>query len=501
MLSSANEKQKVLNRKYLLNIAQTIRYLCRQGLALRGSGNDIDSNFLQLLHLRACDDVVIQRMLEQKSDKYTSPQIQNELIKILSMNILREIACSIQESRYFSIMADEVTDNSNKEQLVVCFRWVDSNFFPVEDFVGLYHVDSITADTLVKCLKDCMLRMNISLSNCRAQCYDGASNMCGVRNGVSTQIASEEPRANFVHCFGHALNLAAGDTVKQNKILKDALDTTHEISELLKFSPRREAIFQKLRNEISPNYAGFRTLCPTRWTVRASSLASVINNYSIILSVWDEALTIARDTETRARLIGVQYVMSQFEYFFGIVLGEVILKHTDNLSKTLQNPKLCSSEGLKVANLKKRTLENLRDEKNFDLFWSNILLRQQKLEVGDPVLPRKRRPPAKLSLGSATPYYPSTPKQYYRQQYYEALDLITSFITNRFDQIGMKTISALEDLLVKSARKESFETELEQVVQIYKNDINQASLTMQLQTLQTAFEGCKEKPSFSDIVA
>ncbi len=36
MLSSANEKQKVLNRKYLLNIAQTIRYLCRQGLALRG---------------------------------------------------------------------------------------------------------------------------------------------------------------------------------------------------------------------------------------------------------------------------------------------------------------------------------------------------------------------------------------------------------------------------------------------------------------------------------
>ncbi len=87
-------------------------------------------------------------MLEQKSDKYTSPQIQNELIKIMSMNILREIACSIQESRYFSIMADEVTDSSNKEQLVVCFRWVDSNFFPVEDFVGLYHVDSITADTL-----------------------------------------------------------------------------------------------------------------------------------------------------------------------------------------------------------------------------------------------------------------------------------------------------------------------------------------------------------------
>ena len=40
--------------------------------------------------------------------------------------------------------------------------------------------------------------------------------MCGSRNGVATQIASEEPRAVFIHCYGHALNLAAEDTVKKN---------------------------------------------------------------------------------------------------------------------------------------------------------------------------------------------------------------------------------------------------------------------------------------------
>ena len=188
-------------------------------------------------------------------------------------------------------MADEVTDSSNKEQVVVYFRSVD-DFQPTEDFVGLHHVESINADALVRCLKDTMLRMNLSIHNCRAQCYDGAANMCGSRSGASTQICAEEPRAIFVHCYGHALNLAASDTVKHNKILRDTLDTTLEISKLLKFSPRREAVFEKIKAEVSPDSTGFITLCPTRWTVRAASLASVIANYKAIQAVWEEVLDI-----------------------------------------------------------------------------------------------------------------------------------------------------------------------------------------------------------------
>ena len=44
-------------------------------------------------------------------------------------------------------------------------------------------------------------------SKCRGQCFDGASNMTGHQKGVATQIAQEEPRALFTHCYGHSLNL------------------------------------------------------------------------------------------------------------------------------------------------------------------------------------------------------------------------------------------------------------------------------------------------------
>ena len=60
------------------------------------------------------------------------------------------------------------------------------------------------------------------------QCYDGASNMSGTRNGVAKCIQDEEPRAIFTHCYGHSLNLAAGDTIMKHP--HDSGD--HQISEL-----------------------------------------------------------------------------------------------------------------------------------------------------------------------------------------------------------------------------------------------------------------------------
>ena len=158
------------------------------------------------------------------------------IIKVMGLRILRDLATSIRQAKFFCVMADEVTDVSSKEQVVVCFRSVDAQFQPHEDFIGLHAVESIRADTLVEVIKDTMLRMELCISDCRGQCYDGAANMSGAKKGTASQICSEEPRAIFIHCYGHALNLAVGDTVKRNYILRETLDTTFEISKLLKLS-------------------------------------------------------------------------------------------------------------------------------------------------------------------------------------------------------------------------------------------------------------------------
>ena len=73
-------------------------------------------------------------------DKYTSPVIQNELIKIMALTVAETISGNLQATLFYTIMADETTDCSNKEQFVICFRWVDSDFEVHENFVGLRDV-------------------------------------------------------------------------------------------------------------------------------------------------------------------------------------------------------------------------------------------------------------------------------------------------------------------------------------------------------------------------
>ena len=64
--------------------------------------------------------------------------------------------------------------------------------------------------------------------------------MSGKRSGVAKQIEEEEPKAIYTYCYGHALNIAAGDTTKACTTLKNALDITLEITKLVKLSPRRD---------------------------------------------------------------------------------------------------------------------------------------------------------------------------------------------------------------------------------------------------------------------
>ena len=182
-------------------ILQNTKYLARQGLPLRGHGDDTESNFQQLLKLRVEDVTTLADWSERKTNKYTSPEIQNEIIQIMALNILRKISANIRNSSYFAIVADEATYASNKEQFVICLRWVDDEFEVHEEFIGLYEINNLTANTLVVAIKDALLRTNINLLRCRRQCYDGASNMSGAKHGTSTQILKEEERALYTHCF------------------------------------------------------------------------------------------------------------------------------------------------------------------------------------------------------------------------------------------------------------------------------------------------------------
>ena len=143
-----------------------------------------------------------------------------------------------------------------------------------------------------------------------------------------------------------------------------------------------------MKEEIAVDTPRFRVLCPTRWTVHAASLQSVLDNYEVLLQVWEESKETNLDSEIRARIIGVESQMLSFDFLFGISLGSLILRHSDNLSKSLQHESLSAAEGQELANLRIKVLQSLRNSDQFKLFYERVLQDQSRFAINSPALPR-----------------------------------------------------------------------------------------------------------------
>ena len=77
---------------------------------------------MQLIKLRALNNPELGEWLKRNGDKYLSPEIQNEMLELMSVSVLRSIAKELQSADMFAIMADECVNISNREQLSICFR-------------------------------------------------------------------------------------------------------------------------------------------------------------------------------------------------------------------------------------------------------------------------------------------------------------------------------------------------------------------------------------------
>ena len=85
--------------------------------------------------------------------------------------------------------------------------------------------------------------------------------------------------------------------------------------------------------------------------------------------------------------------------FYGLFLGQLLLQHNDNLSKTLQSQNMSAAEGQKIAEMSICTLQSIRCDANFELFWKKVTDLAEELDVDDPVLPHQSKRPRRYDTG------------------------------------------------------------------------------------------------------
>ena len=78
------------------------------------------------------------------------------------------------------------------------------------------------------------MTLGLNIEDIIAQCYDGAVNMRGIYKGVAARIKRDNPRAIYVHCNAHILNLVLVDAAKANIAARNTFGTISECTILWK---------------------------------------------------------------------------------------------------------------------------------------------------------------------------------------------------------------------------------------------------------------------------
>ena len=131
ILNEAHQRAVEENRHYIKTVAE-ILYTGRQNIAHRAYREQDDAaaglnkgNFLELLSLIGKHDSKIAKKIEglNENAKYTSPQIQNEVLQILVDMVREQIMEEVITSGQFVLIVDETKDVSKTEQISFVLRY------------------------------------------------------------------------------------------------------------------------------------------------------------------------------------------------------------------------------------------------------------------------------------------------------------------------------------------------------------------------------------------
>ena len=341
------------NRQILQHIFNAIRFIARLSLPFRGHDeSDVLLNrgvFLELIsYLADNGDTVLADHLKETAGNatYLSPSSQNECIKIIGSNIRKEIVSHVIKAGIFSVLMDETTDGSHKEQVAIFVRYLHETKTTCtveERLLGLVSTTDTTGAALTELLISCLHNNILNVNDVVGQGYDGSRNMRGASTGVQARIKELNKNAIFTHCYAHNLNRAlvnaSCDTSRSD--VRNFFGTVELIFTFIEGSAARHAYFLFQQRESDPIEVALHLagLSDTRWNCRTSSLRRL--SQQRVLKAVINTIEHVNEATTDGTICGISAGLltsiKSFKFLLSLELLTPILEAINNASEILQS--------------------------------------------------------------------------------------------------------------------------------------------------------------------
>ncbi|XP_041995755.1 zinc finger MYM-type protein 1-like [Salvia splendens] len=412
----------------------------------------------------------------------TSPRIQKELANACASEVTLAIVKDIGD-RVFTILVDEARDVSLKEQMGVVLRYVISEGYVIERFLGIVHVTDTCSRSLKNAINALLSKHNLSLSRVRGQGYDGASNMRGEFNGLKSLILQENPYVMYFHCFSHQLELIIVVVTKGVRVVKDSFNYISMIVNMVGASCKRKDQLRKLQHErlvaqlndeevTSGRGQNQETILvrpgDTRWGSHYSTLLRLCSMWPVV----EKVLEIVRDDATildnRSTTEGLIERMDNYEFVFTLHLIKHLLGTTNELSHALLRKDQNIVQAISLIQSVKHQLQSFREDG-----WEAMLDQTNRFcelhnisQVNmEDIIPRPGGKKHGVEL--------ITNLHHYRVEiFYQVVDLIIQEMNNRFYEASNDLLKCIACLDPRNSFSEFNEHQVIHIATLYPEDFS-----------------------------
>ncbi len=317
--------------------------------------------FLSLFEYSMRKDPELTRITKTipQNARYTSPQIQNEIIEMMSKLVTEEIVRQVGDS-WYSIKVDGTRDPIGQENIYIVVRFVDENYAACERLLVMATSEKGDAEALTSVIIDELTSAGLSTNKILSQVY-GTSLMSGRHGGVQKLLKNKLDRnIPYIHCFNHQLHLVVVHAMSSEAAVQDFFGVCNMLYNFI----RKPTIAMLYKGET------LKRLLDQRWTGHLAMVKVVVKSFHDIFKLLTEVEnTGGLGAEVRVGATGLLLAITQCSF---LVIAHIVMKLLSLYkppNRLLQAEDMDLFTAVTLVNSASDCMKKLRTENEFSALW------------------------------------------------------------------------------------------------------------------------------------
>jgi len=292
-------------------------------------------------YLQHLKDVRDRETRQKPEVNLLSPLNVRRLLLTMKDLVVRQICSEVTKEKAFSVINDGTQDVSKKDAQAVLIRYVttrDGCVRAEERLIAMFTTGDTSGKGLCDQVTEIFTQLGLSFDWLVGQSYDGAGNVSGKYCGLKTRLLEHAPRALYIWCHAHRLNLVVEAVLAGSVEICGTLGLLRELHNFFNGYKRQTAFVQAQQEQDAEHTRTLKRVSDTTrsWRSAEDGVNTVLECYTAVMNALEELCSAGNDAGTVNLASSLLKRLQDFDVVVCLFILQSILRIIGPVSRLLQ---------------------------------------------------------------------------------------------------------------------------------------------------------------------